>query len=80
MQGRRVPSASERRPTGRATSTAAAEDLFDACQRAVSRVLAELPAWDRQVLEQHRAEVVELTHRETRAALEEIRGMLRRVA
>ena len=80
MQGRRVPSASERRPTGRAASTVAEEDLLEACQRAVSRVLAELPAWDRQVLEQHRAEVVELTHRETRAALEEIRGMLRRVA
>lgn len=68
MQGRRVPSAS------------GGGDLFEACQRAVSRVLAELPAWDRQVLEEHRAEVVEITHRETRAALDEIHGMLRRVA
>ena len=68
MQGRQVSSAS------------GAEDLFEACQRAVGRVLAELPAWDRQVLEEHRAEVVEITHRETRAALDEIHGMLKRVA
>lgn len=80
MQGRRVPSASERRPIGRAASTPSAEGLFEACQRAVGRVLAELPERDRQFLEEHRAEVVALTHRETRAALEEIHGMLRRVA
>jgi hypothetical protein len=60
--------------------TASSEDLLAACQRAVSRVLEELPAWDRQVLEEHRARVVEVTHRDTRAALEEIRGVLGRVA
>jgi hypothetical protein len=54
--------------------------LLEACQRAVSRVLAELPERDRHVLEAHRARVVEATHRETRAALEEIRSVLDRVA
>ena len=68
MQRRHVPSAS------------GGEDLLEACQRAVGRVLAELPDWDRQVLEEHRARVVEITHRETRAALAEIRGVLRQVA
>jgi len=76
MQGRRARATSDGRDTRRGTS----EDLFEACQRAVSRVLEELPAWDRQVLEEHRAEVVEITHRETRAALEEIHGVLRPVA
>jgi hypothetical protein len=56
------------------------EGLLEACQRAVSRVLAELPDRDRRVLEEHRARVVALTHRETRAALEEIQGVLHRVA
>jgi hypothetical protein len=56
------------------------EGLLEACQRAVSRVLAELPERDRQVLEERRAQVVAVTHRETRAALEEIRGVLDRVA
>jgi hypothetical protein len=56
------------------------DGLLEACQRAVSRVLAELPDRDRRVLEEHRAWVVEVTHRETRAALEEIQGVLRRVA
>jgi hypothetical protein len=56
------------------------EDLLEQCQRAVGRVLAELPARDREVLEEHRARVVEVTHRETRAALEEIQGVLERVA
>ena len=60
--------------------TAPSEDLLAACQRAVSRVLAELPAWDRQALEEHRARMVEVTHRDTRAALDEIRGVLGRVA
>jgi hypothetical protein len=46
----------------------------------VSRVLAELPAGDRAVLEEHRARMVEVTHRDTRAALEEIHGILERVA
>jgi hypothetical protein len=68
MQGRQV------------SSVSGAEDLFEACQRAVGRVLDELPAGDRQVLEEHRAKVVEITHRETQAALDEIHGMLRRVA
>lgn len=76
MQGRRSPSVSDGRDAGHGT----AGDLFEACQRAVSRVLDELPARDRLVLEQKRAEVVEITHRETRAALEEIHGVLRRVA
>ena len=76
MQGRRARSTSDGQDVERATE----EDLFEACQRAVSRVLDELPARDRQVLEEHRAEVVEHTHRETRAALEEIRGVVGRVA
>ena len=66
--------------TPRQLTAGRSEDLLAACQRAVSRVLAELPAWDRQVLEEHRARVVEVTHRDTRAALEEIRGVLGRVA
>jgi hypothetical protein len=76
------------RPSGRPAEDVAcdggrpdpSEDLLEACRRAVSRVLAELPDWDRHVLEEHRTEVVEVTHRETRAALEEIRGVLDHVA
>jgi hypothetical protein len=59
---------------------AASEDLLEACRRAVSRVLAEMPARDREALEEHRARVIEGTHRDTRAALEEIRGVLNQVA
>ena len=65
----------------RATDRAAApEDLLEACRRAVSRVLSGLPAGDREVLEKHRARMVEVTHRDTRAALAEIHGVLERVA
>ena len=56
------------------------EDLLEQCQRAVHRVLAELPARDREAVEEHLARVVEVTHRETRAALEEIHDLLERVA
>jgi hypothetical protein len=84
MPRSRVPNTPEEPPAeggGRlATRVDPSEGLLEACQRAVSRVLAELPDWDRRVLEEHRARVVEVTHRETRAALEEIRGVLHRVA
>jgi hypothetical protein len=46
----------------------------------VSRVLAQLPAGDREELEKHRARIVEVTHRDTQAALEQIHGALERVA
>lgn len=76
------PVPNPRRTAGRQSGRRAdpSEGLLEACQRAVSRVLAELPDCDRRVLEEHRARVVEVTHRETRAALEEIRGVLHRVA
>lgn len=73
---RRTP----RRDAGPVVTSGPFEDLLEQCQRAVGRVLAELPARDREVLEEHRARVVEVTHRDTRAALEEIRGVLERVA
>jgi hypothetical protein len=69
-----------RKDTGQDVTTGPFEDLLEQCQRAVGRVLAELPPRDREVLEEHRARVVEVTHRETRAALEEIQGVLERVA
>jgi hypothetical protein len=56
------------------------DDLLEACRSAVSRVLSELPARDREVVEGRRAEVVAATHRATRAALEELVGAMRRVA
>jgi hypothetical protein len=84
MPQTRVPSNPSARPAEDAARDGGrpdpSEDLLEACRRAVSRVLAELPDWDRHVLEEHRTEVVEVTHRETRAALEEIRGVLDRVA
>jgi len=56
------------------------DDLLEACRTAVSRVLSELPARDREVVEDRRAEVVAATHQATRAALEELVGAMRRVA
>lgn len=56
------------------------DDLLEACRGAVSRVLSELPAHDRQVVEGARAEVLAATHRETRAAIAEIVGEMQRVA
>jgi hypothetical protein len=68
------------RRASEAAPAAASEDLLEACRQAVSRVLAEMPARDREALEVHRARVIEGTHRDTRAALEEIRGVLNQVA
>jgi len=67
--------------TGRAAPPAELDhDLFETCRGAVDRVLAALPARDRLVVEDHQAEVVAATHRETRAALERLFGVLQQVA
>jgi hypothetical protein len=76
MSRRRERRTPRPRRTSEAAPRAASEDLREACRRAVSRVLAEMPARDREALEEHRARVIEGTHRDTRAALEEIRGVL----
>jgi len=55
-------------------------DLFETCRGAVDRVLAALPAPDRLVVQDHQAELVAATHRETRAALERLFGVLQQVA
>jgi len=55
-------------------------ELFETCRGAVDRVLATLPVRDRLVVEDHQAEVVAATHRETRAALEKLVGALQHVA
>lgn len=79
MEGSRFDRARVERPR-RDLRTASDEDLLEACRGAVSRVLSELPAHDRQVVEGHRAELVAATHREIRAAIDDIVGAMRQVA
>jgi hypothetical protein len=78
MSVRAFPYAADKHPRPRTEveRAAFAAEVRAACQGAVRRVLEELPARDRQVLEDRRAEVEEATHRETLAALDEVVGMV----
>ena len=80
MPRRRSPERPRARAVRSDVTAGPPEDLLQECQRAVSRVLAELPERDREVLVQHETRVVEMTFWETRAALAEIQGVLDRVA
>ena len=80
MSRRRNPKTPRQGAVRSDATTGPSGDLLEQCQRAVSRVLAELPAQDRQALVPHETRVVEMTFWETRAALAEIQGVLDRVA
>lgn len=80
MDGSRFSRVRPKPPRRKGRAALPDDELLEACRGAVSRVLAELPAHERQVIEGRRAELVAATHREIRAAIDDIVGSMRRVA